>query len=445
MLHALAREIGSVYHCILCTDYSVDPHDTAAVIARQLNLGIDPKLYPFEELCERIARSIDEGQAARKPVLVLLDDAQEYTANALSSLLSLCGRSSGVGVKIVAFLETREYQDFDRLGLNEFDGKVAIRPIPFKLTRQFLAQCMRGSSFTDADILTINRLAEGNPERLLLASRHLIDERTRSSKPVEKNIAEAIRERIANYFEFLENKSWPKYATGFVGGMILSTSVVSLSEDRFSTHSYDLATAASAATANVAAATEPKGNLNNAHVPNRPEAALEPVLVSVKKRLPVFQGINSRIESSAKRPTKVDMDEQPDKRLLAGIASINPEIAAPITKGEPVYVAHERELLNFDEQGLVAQIMAGPERSQPAAVLEKHPNAGLRLFRSYRGGMVWYKLVTTPGRTQQDLDEILESLPVAIKQEKYWIRKLAAVHKEIISMRKQLNVLLANT
>lgn len=98
----------------------------------------------------------------------------------------------------------------------------------------------------------------------------------------------------------------------------------------------------------------------------------------------------------------------------------------------------EVALLQTEPDQYVLQFLAGDSEEDMAAFVEEYDEFGVKMYRSLLDGEPWYKAVATTGISNRDEAEaIIDLLPNELKQEQPWVRTVASVQQEILTMGEQ--------
>ncbi|MFK8018699.1 MAG: AAA family ATPase [Pseudomonadales bacterium] len=94
----------------------------------------------------------------------------------------------------------------------------------------------------------------------------------------------------------------------------------------------------------------------------------------------------------------------------------------------------EIDLLQTGSDQYVLQLMAGSSEEDMEAFVAEHAEHGVKMYRSLAHGEPWYKAVTEDFDNPKQAIDAAKALPSDLQQENPWVRTVASVQEEILTM-----------
>ena len=94
----------------------------------------------------------------------------------------------------------------------------------------------------------------------------------------------------------------------------------------------------------------------------------------------------------------------------------------------------EIDLLQTGSDQYVLQLMAGSSEEDMEAFVAEHAAHGVKMYRSLAHGEPWYKAVTEDFDDPKQAIDAAKAFPSELQQENPWVRTVASVQEEILTM-----------
>lgn len=381
-------------------------------------------------------KTIDE----QRPVLILCDDAEELTAEAMSELLAFCVTYQSK-MSLMLFVATCESNTLRAdLRRQEIYG-MALEPLGISEIAEYLAynamakneQC---SDLTDEGVLYIFEQSEGVPKRvnklhdyvqtmlkqgvLPWATSEICANRDKSNAPRVKKVTENLG------------------VTVVVGALGIFSAIGLLSDSNGGmANTYGEATKPKLELVASGAASMQLGlDVRSIALETLPVTPSEPAIVMAVAEVNIVSG-----EASVQESAQVHADVLADSKRAVKHSTVDlvedlikDQGAEHQAKTQP-FSTDETLLLNMDS-GFVLQLAALPEKKAVERFVSDYKLGRLSIHRSLINGNTWYKVVSTGFADRRAVITFIDTLPKSLKESRPWVRPVEAVKSEIVRFEK---------